>query len=97
MTILFDNVSANGTSAEFESKGGSVILNVRGDNFDGATLEVQIASAQDSLDRFIALENGTFTAGASIKVDYLPQGVKLRADLTGGGGSMSNIFCDILQ
>lgn len=97
MTILLNNVNTDQTSAEFESRGGSAIVNVRADNFDGATLGIQMASDQDPLDRFITLLNGSFTDNSSIKMDYLPQGVKLRVNLTGAGGSASNIFCDILQ
>ena len=97
MTILLDNVSTNQTSVEFESRGGSAIVNIRADNFDGGTLEIQTASDQDPSDRFITLPEGTFTADSSVKIDYLPQGVKLRVDLTGVGGTASNIFCDILQ
>jgi len=97
MTILLNNVSANTTSDEFEGDGSSAIVNIRADDFDGGTIEIQTASTQDPLDRFVALASGVFTANASIKIDYLPVGVKLRADLTGAGGSASNIFCDILQ
>jgi len=97
MTILLDNVSANTTSDEVEGIGGSVIVNVRADDFDGGTVEIQMASLQDSGDRFATLPGGTIMAEASIKIDYFPLGSKLRADLTGAGGSASNIFCDILQ
>lgn len=95
--ILLNNVDDDVTSAEFVSSGGSAIVNIRADVFDGATLEIQTASNQDSLDRFFVLPNGAFTSDVSIKIDYLPQGVILRADLTGTGGSTSNVFCDILQ
>ena len=97
MTILLNNVSVNTTSAEFLSEGGSAIINIRADDFDGASLAIETASDNDSLDRFVVLPSGTFTIDSSVKIDYLPQGVKLRADLTGAGGSTSNVFVDILQ
>lgn len=97
MTILLNNVSVDTTSEEFESEGGGAIINIRADNFDGATLEIQTASTEDTLDRFATLPNGTFLVDASVKIDYLAQGVKLRVDLSGAGGSTSNVFCDILQ
>jgi len=97
MTILLNNVSADTISAEVESKGGGAIVNIRADDFNGGTLEIQTASEQDPSDRFITLPNGVFTVDSSVKIDYLPQGVKLRVNLTGTGGSASNVFCDILQ
>ena len=96
MTILLNNVSVDVTSAEFESKGGSAIVNIRADAFGGGTVEIQTASDQDPLDRFVTLPNGSFTVDASVKIDYLPQGVKLRVDLTGSSGA-DDVFCDILQ
>jgi len=97
MTILLNNVSADVISDEFISRGGSAIVNIRADDFDGATVTIQAASKQDSLDRFAALPDGGFTTDSSVKIDYLPQSLKLRVELTGSGGSTSNVFCDILQ
>lgn len=97
MTILLNNVDIAGTSAEFTSTGGSAIINVRADDFDGGTVEIQVASSQDSLNRFVALENGIFTADASVKIDYLPLGLRLIAELISPGASTDNVFCDILQ
>lgn len=97
MTILLNNVSADITSEEFESKGGSAIVNIRADNFDNGIIVIQIASKNDSLARFATLTNGTILADTSVKIDYLPIGIKLRVILSNTSGAASNIFCDILQ
>jgi len=97
MTILLNQVSVNTVSAEFISEGGSAIINVRADDFDGAMVEIKMASEGDSLDRFVTLPDGTFTDSSSVKINYLAQGVKVLAELSGSGGSTSNVFCDILQ
>jgi len=99
MTILLNNVNTDVTAPTtvFESKGGSAIINIRANDFGGAVVEIQIASRQDSLLRFVTLTSGSFTAGASIKLDYLPNGSTIRAIVTGTTGGSDGIFVDILQ
>ena len=101
MTILLNNVSTDVTdppaSDIFVSKGGIAVVNIRADDFGGATVEIQTKSINDSLDRFATLANGAITAASSVKLDYLPNGISVRAIVTGTGGSSDNIFADILQ
>ena len=99
MTILLDNVSADVSdpSEIFVSKGGSAVVNVRANNFDGATVEIQTKTIQDGLGRWATLSSGSFTAAASVKLNYLPNGTSVRAIVTGTGASSDGIFVDILQ
>ena len=99
MTILLNNVSVDVTdpSTIFVSKGGPAVVNVRANDFGGATVEIQTATIQDGLTRFTTLASGSFTAAASVKLDYLPNGVSVRAIVTGTTGTSDGIFVDILQ
>ena len=96
MTILLDNVAVDTTSAVFDSKGGIAVVNIRGTDFGGGTVTIETASANDSLSRFLTLTDGSFTANASVKLDYLPLGTEVRAVLTGSTGA-DDVFVDILQ
>jgi hypothetical protein len=95
--ILILNSDVDVTSAIFVANGGPYLINVRGDVFDGAIVEIQTASPNDTAERFATLSNGTLTFATSIKLDYLPQGTKLRVDLNSTGASTDNIFVDILS
>ena len=97
--ILLDNVGSNSISSTFKSAGGKAVVNVRANDFGGGTVTIEQASANDSLNRFLTLENGSFdtsTGGGSINLDYLPSGVLIRAQLASSSGA-SNVFVDILQ
>ena len=95
--ILLDNVSADVISDELDLNGGPAVLVVRGDNFDGGSVIFQVASDGDTGNRFKSLDNGTFTGDGNKKIDYLPRGLKIRAELSGAGGSASNIFAEVKQ
>lgn len=101
MSILLNNVSTDVTSPPaadiFVSKGGLAVINIRATAFGGATVEIQIASTNDILTRFATLSGGSFTADASITLNYLPLGVSVRAIVTGTTGPSDAIFADILQ
>ena len=101
MTILLDNVDADVTNPPaadiFVSRGGPAVVNIRADDFGLATVEVQTASPNDIFSRFLTLPNGAFSAGSTLKLDYLPSGISVRAIVTGTTGSSDNIFADILQ
>jgi len=97
MTILLNNVDTDTPSDEFASKGGTAIITVRATDFGSATLEIQTASSSDSLNRFLVLPNGTFLTDGTILIDNLPQGIIVKADLTGTTGSTDDVFVDILQ
>lgn len=95
--ILLNNVSADVISDELELGGGPAVLIVRGDEFDGGSVLFQVASNSDSENRFKTLDNGIFTDAGNKKIDYLPGGLKIRAELSGAGGSASNVFAEIKQ
>ena len=97
--ILLNNVNTDVTSPTdiFVSNGGSAVVNVRATDFGGATVEIQTMTIQDSLVRWAALTSGTFTLDASVKLDYLPNGISVRAIVTGTTGSTDSVFVDILQ
>ena len=101
MTILLDNVSTDVTTPDvaniFISRGGSAIVNIRANDFGGATVEIQVKSIQDTVSRWATLASGTFTAAASVKLDYVPAGLSVRAIVTGTTGSSDGIFADILK
>lgn len=96
--ILLNNVNVDTDSDNFESAGGPAVINVRGDNFGGGQVIIEVASKNDpsNPDRFTGLDNGTFTANKTVKVDYLPVATLLRARLTGSAGA-SNVFADVQQ
>ena len=97
MTVLLNNIDgADVEGLQFELKGQSVLLVVRGDDFDGGSVEIQIASKEDPDVRFLPLPDGTFAAGTTKKIDYLANGSIIRAALVGSGGSAVNIFVGIL-
>lgn len=99
MTILLDNVSTDVSdpSEIFVSKGGSAVVNVRASNYGGATIEIQTTTVQDGLDRWATLTDGSFTADRSVKLNYLPNGMSVRAIVSGTTGPSDGIFVDILQ
>ncbi len=97
--ILLDNVDTDVTSPAsiFASPGGSAVVNVRATVFGGATVEIQTLTSNDNLVRWFTLPSGTITTDVSVKLDYLPLGVSVRAIVTGTTGSTDNVFVDILQ
>lgn len=97
MTILLDNVDTDVTSDAVDSNGGIAVVNIRANDFGGATVELQIASIEDGLTRFATLAGGSFIADASVKLDYLPNGISIRAKVSGTTGPSDGIFVDILQ
>lgn len=94
--ILLDNVSVDTTSAVYTSTGGTVVVNVRGDDFGGGSVAIEAASANDVGNRYVVLTDGLLTAGSTLKIDYVPSGLKIRAALSASTGA-SNVFVDILQ
>jgi len=95
--ILLNNVDADVVSEVFTSDGGPAVVIVRGDDFDGGTVVLEVASNSDVGNRFDPLANGSFVADGQVKINYLPIGLELRAELTGAGGSASNIFAEVKQ
>lgn len=96
MTLLFDNVNTNQTSTEsIKGDNGKKLVIVRADNFDGATVIVEIASINDSASRYHPLADGTFTSNGQLIIDYLKVGTVVRARIINAGGSTSNIYVEV--
>jgi len=96
MTILLDNVNADTTSDVVDFSGGGGTLYVRGDDFGGGTVEVQVATGEDPDLRFVTLTNGSFTAGATKTLDYLSHSTKVVAVLKDATNPV-NVFVSITQ
>jgi len=96
MTILLDNVMTDTVSDIVTFRGGPAVIYVRGDDYDGGTVEIEIATVDDSEQRFAAITDGSFTADGTVKIDYLANGSQLRASLT-GATSPINIFVSVSQ
>lgn len=94
--ILLNNVDVDTTSEYYESTGGTIIINVRGDDFGGGSVAIEATSRNDPLSRPIVLTDGLLTTGATMKVDYVPPGLRIRAAFSASTGA-SNVFVDILQ
>ena len=94
--ILIDNASDDVVSDPVTLSGPAVII-VRGDEFDGALVTFETATAADSAERFDTLDNTTFAAPGTKKLDYSSQGLKIRARLAGSQAMTSGIFVAIDQ
>jgi hypothetical protein len=98
MAILLNNVSADAISKPFASSGRKAVVVVRADNYGGGTITIEAGSANDpsSSTRFAVLPNGTFTADATVTLDFIPPGTILQAQLA-GSTTPAAVFVDILQ
>lgn len=93
MTVLLDNVNTNTTSSEVEFGGGSRVIVVRGDDFGGGTVDIEVRSNNDS--RFLAVEDASFTADGDKILDSTVPGLTFRArffDAT----SPVNVFVELI-
>jgi len=99
MTVLLDNVTANVEGAAVAKRGGPAVVIVRGDTYDSGTVNIQMASVNDTVagPRFSTLTDGAFTTDGQVKIDYLPVGTLIRATLTGSSGSSVNMYAELLQ
>ena len=95
--VLIDNASDDVVSDPVALQGGPAIIIVRGDEFDGALVTFETATASDSAERFDTLDNTTFAAPGTKKLDYSSQGLKIRARLAGSQAMTSGIFVAIDQ
>jgi len=101
MTILIEG-GGGGVGTEQDSdavrlNGGSAIVFVRGDVFDGATVLVEAASVNDVDARFEVLENGTFAGNGTVKIDYTAPALLIRSRLINTGALTSNIYVELTQ
>lgn len=99
MTVLLNNVAVNTTGATVAKSGGPGVVIVRGDDYDSGTVNIQMASANDTVagPRWATLTDGAFTANGQVKVDYLAVGTLIRATLTGSAGTSVNVYAELLQ
>jgi len=97
MTILLNNISTSQDSEAFISRGGPAIVLITATEFGGATVELQIATEEDTLTRWVALTSGSFTADGSVKLNYLAPGMMIRASVTGTTGPTDGIFVSLSQ
>ena len=100
MTILLNNVSADVSDPPaadiFTSRGGPAVVNVRGDAFGGGTVAIQTRTTEDQNLRWETLNNGSFTANGTVKIDFLPNTMQVRALLSGSTGA-NDVFANIVQ
>ena len=96
MTILLNNVDVDTTTAgEKLGQGGPKIIFIRGDDFGGGELRIQLAPPSDPQNRFEDIRDGTFVQDAEVHIDYLPPGTNIRVVFEGSTGA-SNVFVEIL-
>ena len=93
MIILLDNVNADTISDEEPFLGGSRVIIVRGDDFGGGTVDIEVRSNNDS--RFLAIEDASFTADGNKIVDCTIPGLTFRAVLS-GATSPVNVFAELI-
>jgi len=96
-TTLIDNASEDIVSDSVQLNGGSAVLIVRGDEFDGALVSFETATSADVANRFDTLDNSTFAAPGTRKLNYSSQTMKIRARLSGSQAMTDNIFVVIDQ
>lgn len=94
MAVLLNNVSSD-SSGIVKNTGGMKVCLIRGDNFGGGSVELSIAAPSDPSERFHILSGGIFISDDEVRVDFLPNGVTLKAELKGSTGA-SNVFVEVL-
>lgn len=99
--VLLNNVSTDTTSAAVAKRGGPGVVIVRGDDFGSGTVNIEMASVNDTdssggVPRWAVLTDGAFTANGQVKIDYLAVGTLIRAVLT-GSGSPDDVYVELLQ
>ncbi len=85
MTLLLDAVDANTNGGGVNTDGGSRTVVIWATDYDGGTVTLQ-ASPDDGTTWITLTVDGspaTFTANAVRVIDYLGQGLQMRATLTG--------------
>jgi hypothetical protein len=84
---LLSNASATGSSVKLG--GGQYLFRAESDNWNGATLQLQIVGPNDN---WIDVEDATFTADGATRV-FLPGNITARAEIT---GSPTGVYADLL-
>lgn len=97
MAILLDNVNAPTTSVPFDGTGGPVFLIIRGDDYTGVTVTLELASKSDpnDPDRWATIAGASFTADDFFSIPHLPVGAMIRA-VAAGASAGDNIFVEVL-
>lgn len=96
MTILLNNVDTDQDSADYVSSGGKAVIHVRASVYGGATVEIQSRTINDDSNRYATLPNGNFTGNGTITLDYVPNGMFIRAKLSSTTGPTDGVFVDVL-
>lgn len=84
-------------SGIFTSVGGPAIVFIRGNNFGGSIVSLEMADGGDKLNRFEPLDNGLFTENGTVKLDYLPQDSKIRARIAQATAALESVYVGIKQ
>lgn len=99
--VLLNNVSTNTVGLAKSKRGGPGVVIVRGDDYGGGTVNIEMASVNDinssgGVPRWAVLTDGAFTTNGQVKIDYLAVGTLIRAVLT-GSTSPDDIYVELLQ
>ena len=94
--ILFNNAVAPGTSDTFQPNGSEGVVIIRGDDWTGVQVVLQMRSANDPSSRWRDMDNGTYTDDADFPLEKLTPDTLIQAVLTGAGAG-DNIFVEIQQ
>jgi hypothetical protein len=92
MVVLLDNVSVDTIGPQHFGSGGNFVAIVRGDNFGGGSVTLEMSP--NSADSFVIIDDGTFTANGQKTITSLPIGTKIRAQLSGSSGA-SNVRVEL--
>lgn len=94
---LLDNVSVDTTGDPFPGDGGTKLLVISGTNLDGGTITIEM-SLDGGANYAPATYNGAiaaFTEFQTLLITKIAQKAKIRAKLTGAGGSAAAITVGI--
>jgi len=95
MAVLLNNADTD-QSETLTTTGSQKVLILRADDFGGATVEISIAAPSDPSERYHILSGGSFISADEVRIDFLPAGVKLKAELTNATGTTNNVFVEVL-
>jgi hypothetical protein len=96
MAILLNNVDADTVGDPIVSNGGQIYLVVRGDNYGGGNVQLQVASPNDPDTRWVShLGNINYNDYNNSRLS-IPVGMLIRGVLSGATGA-SNVFAEVIQ
>lgn len=98
MSILIENVSgtaANQTTDAINNDGGPRFVFILADDFGGATVSIECASANDEAQRFVSLSNNFFGSNSVFSTGSFPVNALLRVVVDGATASTSNLYVEV--